>query len=268
MKVPKVTLALAAITVLAYIVFSQSLLYIPSSILLQYGFSFDNWIGLIFYSFLHVSPNHLIGNLLLLLFVGTIAEQKLNKKDMTIIYFLSGAAAAITFSLLQQNTVLVGASAAISGLIAAAAVVDIKKFVVSIVAFSLLIFLIGPPLYQYSADQIELLRTQTNTLQQHLENTSQQLEIAKAQNDTALIQNLSQEFDTTYYELNTTTRAQTNLEEGVDREKRSSTSSLAHVIGAAVGFLYMWRRRPDLLWALPYQILPRRYLKLKRVRKR
>ncbi len=260
MRLPKITLILASLIILVYIILSQSLLYIPTSIILQLGFdSYNPW-GLILYTFLHVSPNHIFGNLLLLLFIGTIAEQKLSNKDMLIIYFASSLAAAITFTILTPNTVLVGASAAISGLIAAAIVVDVKKTVLAIVSFSVIVFIIGPPLLAYSQSQLDLLTAQTNDLFQKYNDTTQQLVIAQQQNDTAAIENLSQQLNDTYYELNASTTVQNNIQEGVDREKSSKTSSLAHIVGALVGFIYMWRIRPDLLWAMPYQIIPKRYL--------
>jgi membrane associated rhomboid family serine protease len=264
MRVPKITISLAVITTAFYVALSQSLLYIPSKVLLQLGFNFENPIGILLYSFLHVSPNHVIGNLILLFIVGAIAEQKLNRKDIIGIYFLSSFAAAITFSLLTPNTIIVGASAAISGLISAAVVADIKKAVVGIVAFTVLMFLIGPPLYQYSADQIELLRDKTSVLEQQLQTTSLQLEMAIEQNNTVLIEQLQEKYDTTYYELNESTMAKVNVEEGVEREKRSQTSSLAHIVGAIVGFIYLWRIRPDILWKLPEQVLPKKYLRSKK----
>lgn len=256
-KFPKYTLLLTVITVGFYFVFSNSLLFIPNSTLLFFGFSLTNLLGLVTYSFVHISPNHLFGNVLLLLTVGVIAEQKLSGKDFLIVYFLSGATSAFIFSLLQPDTVLVGASAAISGLVTTSFIVNIKRSVAGMIAFTLIVYAVGPVLMDYTQNQLQFLSIKTSSLEQAYNQTIEKLNEAIQTNNTEQIQNLTQQANSTFYELNQTSLYKVNLEQGIEREQQSRTSTIVHLIGAFTGLGYIFFFRRQLIWELPDQVIPK-----------
>lgn len=256
MKFPRYTLLLCFLTAAFYFIFSSALLYIPTKTLMAFGFSFSNLLGIITYSFVHIGPNHVFGNVLLLFIIGFIAEQKLKGKDLVFIYLLSGAVAAIVFAIMRPETVLVGASAAVSGLIAVAFFVDIKKAVFGMLIFTLLVFLIGPPLLAYSQSQFELLKNRTTELEQEYNQALGELEEAIRENETERIENLSIEINKTIGELNITTHYQLNVEQGIERERESRTSPWVHLFGALTGLAYIFVFRRDIIWSLPSQLIP------------
>lgn len=101
-----------------------------SNLFNDYGFSFQNLLGgrywvFITSIFLHADPEHLILNMIALFFFGRVVEQYLGRKKFLLIFFSTGVAgtlAFMAFSLLtaQLGTVVIGASAAIFGLMGTA----------------------------------------------------------------------------------------------------------------------------------------------------
>ena len=82
------------------------------------------WWRLIGANFLHYGLFHLATNMLSLFFIGRLIELSLGTKYYLTIYFFSGIGSMLTFTLLSfrlglSNALLVGASAAIMGLIGA-----------------------------------------------------------------------------------------------------------------------------------------------------
>jgi len=70
--------------------------------------------------FLHANPAHLGGNILFLLIFGTSLEEQVPRKKWLVTYFLSGLAGNFAFLFLGGDSVGVGASGAIWGLLGAA----------------------------------------------------------------------------------------------------------------------------------------------------
>jgi membrane associated rhomboid family serine protease len=91
--------------------------------------------------FVHADLWHLLGNLLFLYIFGKIAEPILGKRQYTSLYFLSGVGAALTQLLaVPFSTVpMVGASGAISGVLAAAMLLRPREEVVLITPITLFI---------------------------------------------------------------------------------------------------------------------------------
>jgi rhomboid protease GluP len=82
------------------------------------------WWRLIGANFLHFSLIHLATNMLSLFFIGRLIELSLGFQSYLLIYFASGIGSMLAFSLLSfrlglENVLLVGASAAIMGLMGA-----------------------------------------------------------------------------------------------------------------------------------------------------
>ncbi|MCC0178567.1 rhomboid family intramembrane serine protease [Waterburya agarophytonicola K14] len=89
------------------------------------------WWRLIGANFLHYGSFHLATNMLSLFFIGRLIELSLGAKYYLTIYLVSGIGSMLTFSLLAfqlglSNVFLVGASAAIMGLIGAILAISLQ----------------------------------------------------------------------------------------------------------------------------------------------
>jgi rhomboid protease GluP len=89
------------------------------------------WWRLIGANFLHYGSFHLATNMLSLFFIGRLIELSLGAKYYLAIYLFSGVGSMLTFSLLAlklglNNVFLVGASAAIMGLIGAILAISLQ----------------------------------------------------------------------------------------------------------------------------------------------
>jgi len=89
------------------------------------------WWRLIGANFLHYGSFHLATNMLSLFFIGRLIELSLGAKYYLTIYLVSGIGSMLTFSLLAfqlglSNVFLVGASAAIMGLIGAVLAISLQ----------------------------------------------------------------------------------------------------------------------------------------------
>lgn len=117
----KLTLLLILINVGFFIYTSQNLSYFIQN----YGFSSDsftkgNYVNIVTAMFMHKNLLHLVGNMLVLFFVGKEVEKRINDFLYLVVYFLSGLLANLGILLLPligTSATVVGASAAISGVI-------------------------------------------------------------------------------------------------------------------------------------------------------
>ena len=92
------------------------------------------WWRTIAANFLHYGWLHLITNMIGLYIIGRYFESKFGKLNFLIIYVLSGIGSMVFFTLLssnfsQEEQILVGASAAVMGLIGAIFFLSIKNFI-------------------------------------------------------------------------------------------------------------------------------------------
>lgn len=75
------------------------------------------WLMFVTYAFLHAGPGHLAGNMLTLLFLGEIAEQRAGRTGLLAIYAVSAVGGGLAFGLLSNSPQpMVGASGALFGL--------------------------------------------------------------------------------------------------------------------------------------------------------
>lgn len=74
---------------------------------------------LVTYQFVHANFIHLLVNMVGLWFAGNILERVLGGKPLVLLYLLSGVAGGVLQMLWSSGPVLVGASGAVSGLVAA-----------------------------------------------------------------------------------------------------------------------------------------------------
>jgi len=285
------TLIVASFILFFYFLFSSSLLYILEATLRSFGFSIENPLSILTYTFVHVGPSHLIANLILLIAVGAIAEKKLSFSDYLSIYILSGATAAITFALLNPNTVLVGASASVAGLLMAAFIVDAKKAFFYTAAALILSSFVAIPLLSMMVDlyrgslaseeflssrMLENVSNKKAILEEELSRLSSEKlsyeerfrqgkiseeeyrqEIANISTKEEQIvrqsEEVKEEESRIITKLNKVINTKENVEQGKQRESSSPSSALIHVVGAMTALLYLYIFKRDSLWkAKPY----------------
>ncbi len=116
----KVTLAIVLICMLVYI----AMIHSQVNFIDVYGFSYNNMIykpwTIITSIFVHADLNHLISNMLVLIFFGVAVEKELNPLEFLVVFF-GGAFVGEVFSLFfYPNSIGVGASAAIFSIIGVA----------------------------------------------------------------------------------------------------------------------------------------------------
>ncbi len=112
--------------------FLIAIVLIPEPVLLKYFFSYPrdwNPLNWILSTFMHGNFSHLFSNLLYLFLLGRAVEYKVGKSRFLLFYGMAAIVSAILDSfvrgfLLGDNTPVVGASGAISGLAAVAALLS------------------------------------------------------------------------------------------------------------------------------------------------
>lgn len=291
-KLPQGTFTIIIVSLIAliYLFLSHNFLFIPGKKLVTYGFEFSNPLGAITYSFLHLSPQHVIANIALLLAVGIIAEKKLDFRDYFTIFFSSAIIAGIVFHFLTPKpTVIVGGSSAVSGILAASVFVDFKKAVPAVLIFGLFISIVSPAVSTYTKGQLGLLENETTELekeynetkgkieefQYQIENFTSKISTLKEkctvyQNETACDKwnelnktlkekseqkkELQEKGNETVENLNQTLQSKIKLEHGIKREEEAKTSALVHLVGAFTGIAYLYIFRRDIIWSLPSQV--------------
>jgi rhomboid protease GluP len=101
---------------------TQRLTHGIENIYLALGFSSRNQVlngqvwRLITSTFLHFSIMHILGNMIVLIYIGSLLEGKLGKWNYLILYLLAGICASITSVVWNDHGIMAGASGAIFGL--------------------------------------------------------------------------------------------------------------------------------------------------------
>ena len=169
--------ALFIITIVTtYLYLAYSYLYIPGPQLAAYGFILERPLTALSYSFIHLSPQHILANVALLLAVGIVAEQKLKTKDYIAIFFASAATSGVVFHILTpEPTVLVGASSAVSGILAASIFIDIKKAIVAILIFTVFLNFTAPVVEQHTREKLGVLEQETQQIEEEVNKTEEKL---------------------------------------------------------------------------------------------
>jgi membrane associated rhomboid family serine protease len=145
-----------ALLIANLLVFSLSLFF-SNTLIVELGFrpaylstEFSPQLYTLFTSmFIHSGLLHILGNMLVLFFMGIPLEQRIGRKKFIIIYLLTGVCATLAFSIvnLGSDILLVGASGAIFGILGAFAysyprdeiVMPIPVFILMIVRIKVII---------------------------------------------------------------------------------------------------------------------------------
>ncbi|MBI1974013.1 rhomboid family intramembrane serine protease [Candidatus Micrarchaeota archaeon] len=258
------TVSLALLLVAAYLIMSGGFTYLPASATVDFGFYLYNWPGLLTYSFVHVGPAHIAGNLLVLLAAGLIAERKLRLHDFFAIYLLAGAASALLFAALEPSTVIVGASAAISGLLVAAFFIDFRKAILAVPAAIIVSSLvIGPVLdaeisgyyssLNVSAEKLSMELNATIVREGEIGQKFAAGEINRSEYE-QLIAAVNESKRNVTEQLVGALSAKQNIESGKERERESTVSTVSHVFGVLAGFAYLLAFKRDVVLGMPYQL--------------
>ncbi|WP_461811603.1 rhomboid family intramembrane serine protease [Faecalimonas sp.] len=137
-KKPIITIGIIGINVLVFIWLSFYGMTEDASYMLKHGamfvpFAFGNqeYYRLITSIFLHFGFPHLMNNMIMLFFLGSILEEELGSFKYLLLYFLSGVAGNILSAMMDLRTgkfvVSAGASGAIFGIIGALLIIIAKN---------------------------------------------------------------------------------------------------------------------------------------------
>ncbi|MEM3519632.1 MAG: rhomboid family intramembrane serine protease [Candidatus Hadarchaeales archaeon] len=164
-RIPVVTVMLVLLNLAAFILISGS--ESPEALMRKYGFGPEdfvkgrNLLTVITSAFVHVDWTHLFGNLVYLIIFGLLLEHRVGYLKFLLIYFTSHFFALMVGVVFSFRSTMVGASAAISGvmgacfagypeeksslgLLAFATLPLISSFVPIVVTTSLLLFVVAP----------------------------------------------------------------------------------------------------------------------------
>jgi membrane associated rhomboid family serine protease len=181
---------------------------------------------------LHVGVQHLVGNLLPLIAFSLLLENALVWADVLAVFAASGVLGGALFSLLNPGAELVGASAGISGLMAAAAALKPKRALVLLVCVPLFVAFAAVPLVSFSENAFERgLFERQAALETQVRALLAQNKFAEAAAANATLQSVA-------------ARAEQTIE-GREREASTPTDFAVHVFGALAGVAFLWffRRR-------------------------
>ncbi len=235
---PLATISIITFATALYLLNSGGDPYIyPITKLAYYGVSVGNQIvGGILYSFTHIGLKHLMANMFILAIIGSILEQRLESKHVFAIFILSGWLAGTIYTWIKPDVWVLGASAAICGLIAAGFVVDVKKTVLGLVLGLYMIPIVVYP----TADFIihTTYQAQENVIQestQKIMEYAQQLKNASEEEKPVIIQKINQ----TYTLVKKAEKEQTKLVKGVETEAVTPTSHIIHFLGGSIALIYL-----------------------------
>ena len=119
-------------TVFIFLLYPIVLIFVPHTYIYKYFYAVPgyfnplNWLLSIFF---HNSPEHLLGNIIVLFVVGRVVEEKVGPLRWILFFFLAGFFSVIADSIIRafvfhDYAPVVGASGAIAGLIAIAALLS------------------------------------------------------------------------------------------------------------------------------------------------
>jgi len=223
----KGTLAVALILIAAFIYLSGGSFFIDLGTLYKLAFTANQPLNLLAHMTIHTGYAHLIENLTTFIVFALIAETVLVSADIVIIFFLSGAAAAILFIFLNPNVALIGASAGISGILGNALVLNPKKAIPALILVPLLLSVIILPLAtgQYVVFQ--------EKLDEQKKEISTQVVEAEQRGDVNAVKELTQQ-------LVNVEQKKVQQEQGVQFQSTTPSDAAVHGFGALFGILYVF----------------------------
>ena len=225
-RFPFATIILGLCVVIPYFLASNGALYLSDQSVFSSSFSIYNLGGWLSHLVTHVGVLHLAGNLLPLLLFGLLLEFVLPSRDVLLLFVSSGLFASGLFSLFNPNAYLVGASAAVAGVMTAATALRPKKALVLLLLTPLLVsLLLFPILTGLVFEEQTKLASEKASLSAQAELLAQQnkpVEAAKA-SESALAVAAEEEA----------------VSHGRERESETPTDFLVHFYGAAFAVFFL-----------------------------
>ena len=240
-NLPIGTLFLAALVLISYLALSSGTPYMTNEGVRALAFSAEKPVSALTHLFAHVGLQHLIGNLIPLVLFGILLESALGAMDVLLVFFLSGIISAITFSFFNPGTILIGASAGISGLMSASLFLKPKKALIFLILLPIAIYLVVFPALDYASTAYSSqLVSEKAVISQNVSALNQSLQVAIAKNDTQKAGEIRRAIATNVQVLKTVENKQTITNEGTAREKIIPTDVPVHFYGGLIGALYLF----------------------------
>jgi len=165
----KATIVLLLLLIFSYLIFSGGNLFIDKDILITFAFSLGQPLNLLSYMLMHMSIWHLVVNIIGLIAFAAIVEKTLSSKDVVAIFVFSGALTVVAFAIFNPHTALMGASAGVSGLMATALILDVKKALAGLAILVIVFLLIFPAVTNVVEQNESVLTEQKTELEQNLQ---------------------------------------------------------------------------------------------------
>lgn len=228
MKIPYATIFLTVLIASAYFYLSNFALYSTEKDLLDLSYHISkNPILVVVYMFVHTGLYHLFGNITPLIFFSFILERKIGSKNTFSIFILSGISSAILFSIFEPKYALLGASAAVAGIMGAATTRSPKLSFPTLILTPILIYYLIFPTISFATISVQdKLAVAENKLMYDI-NTA----IEKGEHDRVIELNQS---------LKLVVEEKQKIEEGKQLEIETPTSISIHLFGAIFGVIYLY----------------------------
>lgn len=262
-KVPKVTIGIFLFSTVFYLALSSGAPYVhPLSEIHQLGLFRGNLVGLLTYSFTHIGFRHLIANMFVFLFLGTVLEQEVDGKHVLGIFLASGVLGGFLYTFVYPNVWVVGASASVAGILASSIISDFKKTVPIFIASLLLLSGVVLPLtnqgltalysrkkeaksdYLQQAEVLNQTRTELtkeiSALQKKIE-AGNATEKEKKRYEELLnkTKNVSKTITEKKEKVKKKEEETKDISEGMEKEAMTPVSELLHFFGGGLALLYI-----------------------------
>lgn len=223
---PKITVALAMLLAISFLLLSSNALFPKPENLADFGFSLSKPQNIVFFNFIHVDYSHLIFNLSALLAGGIIVESVLRRRDLLALFFAGSAFSALAFVLINPKFAVVGSSAGATSLLAAAFTVDTKRTVLAAACLMLLAFglVSAGNYYVYSTSK-------------KLDTEIKGLEAAKQQ---ALKEQNYEQAQEAQQQISLKQAQAEELQQGIEAKKEIPPNFEIHLLSSLFGVLYVW----------------------------
>ncbi len=181
MKLPWASLLLVALVFASYVYFAQPEPYAPSAAVGSLGLASWNLAGVFTHLFMHQGVHHLLANILPLAAFAVLLETTMNAGGVLFVFFAAGTAGGLVYVLLNPGALVIGASAASSGLMAAATALRPKQAILLAVFIAVLATLfVGPASDYFTAARKTQVQAEIRVSGEQYAQTNAQLMVAKS----------------------------------------------------------------------------------------
>lgn len=228
---PWATFLIVVATISAYFIVNQGELYpLLASQILVFTVSGNNLLGALTYFFGHVGLKHLLSNMIVFAVMGSILEYRLGRIHLTGLYLFSGVFAGLFYAFTSPGLLVIGASAAISGVILAGYIVDIKTASIALLGTLFLLSVIFLPLLSFGVDVAE-------------QSTLQELQALEA--EIAMLERADKDVSALLQERDLLSLRLMAVSNGKDSEDSSVVSLQLHGFGmlGALVYLVLFKRK-------------------------